>query len=295
MWSVSPWTLFVSLLLLGTGFGCASAKPFQAVQPIPTGKGIVYVYEGAPGHLGFNAVLIEVFMKNNVVGCLQGNDYLAFQCAPGPVAVSTGFMVPGEAITADSMSSVTLNVEPGGQYYVKVEYSAPAFQNARITPTVVPEQDALAQIKDCTAGQPHLSLAATLSGNVNPGVDLKSFKSVYVIDDKDDSTTAPLVADRLRAQGYVVRTGLAENMPADTQCLVKIQEQWFWDLTTYLLQLQIELRNPQTQASYAYGTVRRVQPRGRRPAEIMSTEVVNAIFNGGMPEGVDVAPETAQP
>jgi hypothetical protein len=265
------------------------------VQPIPAGKGIVYVYQSSPGTWNYDINRVEVFINNNVVGCVQGKEYMAFQCTPGPVAVSTGLNVAWQTIDMNTMTSVSLDVRPGGQYYVRVQFSMPFLHNPTVVPTVVADDDALGQLKECTLGEPGKGLADVLSGDVTPGVNLNDIKSVYVIQNKEDATTAPLVADRLRALGYAVRTGPAREMPPGTQCLVKIQEQWFWDTATYLLELRADLIDPRIPLTFASGTVRRVAPYSRRPAEIMATEVVNAMFNGGRPPGVDVAPQAVQP
>jgi hypothetical protein len=281
-------SMFIVLVFLTcAGSGCApSGPPFQAVQPIPSNKGIVYVYQLSPAYNGFFPVPAEVLINNSAVGRLLGNDYVAFQCTPGPVTVSTGW---GEGLIGAGM-----NVEAGQQYYIRIQSTGQDEYRVEFRPKVVAEGQAMSELKDCRLSRADKGLTAVFSGTVTPGVNLSDIKSAYVCQD-DASTTAPLVADRLRAQGLTVKTGLAKDRPADTQCQVTIEEHWFWDLATYLLQLHIELLNPQTKVPYATATVCRAKPEARHGPNVMATEVVNAIYNNGYPPGVAIAPQMGTP
>lgn len=278
--------------LLGLGLiamlgitGCATkGKPFQAVQPIPPGKGVLYVYN-APSHRGPSEVLIN----DSAVGHLRGADYLAFLCQPGPLTVSTGW--------EKELNEVTVNIESGRQQFVGVEFRALlgraifslglAPEKNDIKPMLVPESQALTQIKKSGLVEASRGLATELSGKVTPGTDLASFKKVYVDVGEKKWETPPFIVSGLSARGYTVKSGAAEDMPADTECLVKLREKWFWDLGTYLLKLQVEFLNPQTKAVYASATVDRRIPQGRRGPKVMAAEALNAIFNHGMPAGVE--------
>ena len=99
--------------------------------------------------------------------------------------------------------------------------------------------------------------------------------------------TPPFLVSGLKARGYTVTSGAAGDMPTDTECLVQLHEKWFWDLGTYLLSLKVELVNPQTKAVYASALVKRASPQGRRGPKIMAAEALNAIFNNGLPAGVE--------
>jgi hypothetical protein len=267
-------------------FGCATAKgkPFQALQPIPADKGVLYVYND-PAH----RCPSEVMINDSAVGHLRGGDYAAFLCRPGPLTVSTGWET--------EINSALLNIAPGSQSFVSVDcryrvgrallslgFAPDKFD---IKPKLVSEQEGLAQIQKWGLVEASHGLASELSGNVTPGSDLALFKTLYVDVGEKGWETPPFIVSGLSARGYTVKSGAAENMPADTECLVKPVEKWFWDLGTYLLELNVEFLNPQTKAVYATAKVRRAIPQGRRGPKIMATEALNAIFNHGMPEGVE--------
>jgi hypothetical protein len=278
-------SLFLVITTATMMTGCATkGKPFQLVQPIPPGKGVLYVYND-PSHRG----LSEVLINDSAVGCLRSADYLAFLCQPGPLTVSTGW----ETV----INSATVNIEPGSQSFVSVDCR---FLTGRaifslglapdkfdIKPKLVPEQEALGQIKKWGLVGPNHGLASEVTGNVAPGTDLTRLKIFYVDVGEKSWETPPFFVSGLSARGCTVKSGAAGDMPADTECLVKLHEKWFWDLGTYLLTLKVELLNPQTKAAYASATVRRAEPQGRRGPKIMAAEALNAIFSRGMPPGVE--------
>ena len=277
-------TLFLAISTAAVMTGCATkGKTFQLVQPIPPDRGILYVYND-PSHQG----LSEVLINDSAVGCLRGRDYLAFLCQPGPLTVSTGWET--------ELNHAAVNIEPGSQQFVSVDCRyrlGRAIFSLGIAPTkfdikpkLVPEGEALGQIKKWRLAEPDHGLASEVTGKVAPGTDLTRLKVVYVDVGEKSWETPPFIVSGLSARGCTVESGAAGDMPPDTECLVKLHEKWFWDLGTYLLTLEVELLNPQTKAVLASAKVRRAIPQGRRGPKIMATEALNAIFNNGMPPGV---------
>ena len=279
--------LYVWLVLVGAGLmtGCATkGKPFQAVQPIPSGKGLLYVYND-PSHRG----RCEVMINDSGVGCLRGADYLAFQCPPGPLTVGTGWET--------EITNLTVLVETNAQTFVRVECRALigrailslglAPDKFNITPRLMPEPEALAQIQKMGLGESCHGLASDFVGTVTPGTDLAVLKTFYVALGEKESKTAPFIVSGLSARGREVKTGPARDVPPDTQCLVQVREDWFWDLGTYLLTVHVEFLDPKTKAVYASAKIRRAEPQGRRGPKVMAAEALNAIFNHGLPEGVE--------
>lgn len=87
------------------------------------------------------------------------------------------------------------------------------------------------------------------SASVATDVDITKLKSIYVLrSESDDRGVYITIAEQLRKLGYAVSTGAAANMPADTEAVLSYQAQWQWDVTMYLLDLRVTLRNPRTDA-----------------------------------------------
>jgi hypothetical protein len=249
--------------------GCATpGKPFQLVQPIPADKGILYVY--ANSH---NNTFSEVLINDAAVGGLWSKKYLVLQCKPGPLTVSTGWF--------EKIYSLDINIEPGSQSFVMAT-------TGTTIPKLVPEQEALGQIQKKNLAELNHGLVAKLTKSDMPaGTDLTAFKKLYVDVGEKGWKTPPFIVSGLSARGYVVTSGPAENMPADTDCLVKLKEKWFWDLKMYLLRLDVSLVNPQTKAVYATATVERAEPQGRLGPKVLAAEALNAMFNNFWPAGVE--------
>ena len=87
------------------------------------------------------------------------------------------------------------------------------------------------------------------SASVAVDTDIAKLTSIYVLrSEPDDRGVYITIAEQLRKLGYAVSTGTAATMPADTDAVLSYQAQWQWDMTMYLLDLRVTLRNPKTDA-----------------------------------------------
>ena len=115
-----------------------------------------------------------------------------------------------------------------------------------------------------------------VSGSTTPGVTLSRYRTFYIVRDKQtDATDAMQKA--LSMRGFIVTTGPESSLPAGTDCKVLVRDHWTWDMTMYLLELQVDVLDPRTGALYAQG--RSYHPSlERKDAETMANEVVEKIF-----------------
>jgi hypothetical protein len=87
------------------------------------------------------------------------------------------------------------------------------------------------------------------SAAVAADTDITKLKSIYVVrSEGDDRGVYIAIAEQLRKLGHTVSTGPESNVPALTDAVLSYQAQWQWDMTMYLLDLRITLRNPATGA-----------------------------------------------
>jgi hypothetical protein len=115
-----------------------------------------------------------------------------------------------------------------------------------------------------------------VSGSVTPGVSLSQLRSFYIVRDKQSDATDAM-QKALAARGYVATTGPEASIPAGTDCKVLVRDHWMWDITMYLLELQVDIINPKTGALYAQG--RSYHPSlERKDAETMANEIAEKIF-----------------
>ena len=121
------------------------------------------------------------------------------------------------------------------------------------------------------------------TATVSPSSDLSALKTMYVKHfPSDNSGVNTEIADRLRSKGFVVTTGAA-SPPANVDAIVNYKDKWMWDITMYLLELTIDIRDPKTEAILATGNSYHTSLT-RLSQTAMVNEVVDNIFNGaGMP------------
>ena len=93
------------------------------------------------------------------------------------------------------------------------------------------------------------------TANVDPSTDLSSIKTMYVKKIPEDGRGINmLIADKLRSKGITVTTG-TEPPVSNVEAVVTYIDKWMWDITMYMIQLDVQIRNPKTD------DVPRIQPR----------------------------------
>ena len=114
---------------------------------------------------------------------------------------------------------------------------------------------------------------------VNPTTNLSALKTMYVQHyESDNSGVNEEIAQHLRDKGVVVTTGSGEP-PSGIDALVTYEDHWRWDITMYLLQLKITIRNPNTEYVLASGVSLHTSLSRKSQTE-MVTEVINNIYSG---------------
>lgn len=84
------------------------------------------------------------------------------------------------------------------------------------------------------------------TANVMPDADLGKVKSLYVVKDpKDERGIDELIKKNLAKRGYQVEGGLEQAAPYKADAVVTYLDKWMWDITMYMIELTITVRNPQ--------------------------------------------------
>jgi hypothetical protein len=117
------------------------------------------------------------------------------------------------------------------------------------------------------------------TASVSPGADITKLKSLYVVKfDPDERGVNTLIANELAAMGFTAKTGAEAEKPSDVDALVTYRDKWFWDITMYMLELDVTLRNPQSNFPLAVGNSLHTSLT-RKSSEEMVKEVLRNIFN----------------
>jgi hypothetical protein len=123
-----------------------------------------------------------------------------------------------------------------------------------------------------------LSGCASMSSQKAPNANLSTLKSFYVVQlASDERSIDKVIADQLIGMGFTATHGKADATPQNVDAVVTYQDRWMWDITMYMMELNIQLRAPQTQMTLASGKSFRPSLQRRSPEE-MAKEVLTSIF-----------------
>ncbi|WP_419657835.1 hypothetical protein [Desulfosarcina variabilis] len=108
--------------------------------------------------------------------------------------------------------------------------------------------------------------------------DLSQAKRFYIAHNPDDTTPLDVIIEaELNKQGFYATHGDKADLPEDTDILITYEFHWYWDFTNYLLQFEIELRDPNTGVPLARGESWRASLARRTPEE-MANEILEPLL-----------------
>lgn len=111
------------------------------------------------------------------------------------------------------------------------------------------------------------------TSSVDPSTDLASLKSFHVQKyEEDEHGTDVVIAQKLRDFGFEVKPS-----GDDVDAIVTYQDKWFWDITFYMLELTVTLRDPASNFPLATGNSYHTS-LSRKSQEGMVDEVLTNIF-----------------
>ncbi|RTE65969.1 hypothetical protein EH243_09815 [Amphritea opalescens] len=117
-----------------------------------------------------------------------------------------------------------------------------------------------------------------LISDVDPQVDISKMKSFHVVKfEKDNRGIEKLIANKLNSMGLDASSGTNKTPSHPVDVIVEYQDKWMWDLTMYMLELNINFRDPETNYQFATGRSFRTSLARKSPEEMVD-EVLNDIF-----------------
>jgi len=122
--------------------------------------------------------------------------------------------------------------------------------------------------------------AESLTAKRMPGADLSPLKTVYVQKlPADERGIDLLIANQLTRMGFIATNGASETSPSPADAIVTYQDKWMWDITMYMLQLSVQIRDGQTRMVLATGQAMHTSLVRKSPEEMVE-EVLAEIFKG---------------
>ncbi len=130
-------------------------------------------------------------------------------------------------------------------------------------------------------------VSTSLTADVDPEVDLSSLQTFYVAKYSGDKRgTGEKIVEGLQAMGKEASFGVDQQPEEPVDVVVQYRDKWMWDITMYMLELNIELRDGQTNYKFASGQSNRTS-LARRSAQEMIREVLDKIFGVETAAGED--------
>ncbi|MBC8040014.1 MAG: hypothetical protein H7Y06_05685 [Opitutaceae bacterium] len=118
-----------------------------------------------------------------------------------------------------------------------------------------------------------------LHSDVAPGANLASVQKIHVVHlPADERRVDRLIADRLAVMGRVATFGEKSEMPVDTQAIITYQDKWMWDITMYMIELNVQVRDPKSEIALATGHSLRTSLVRKSPPSMVE-EVLTDIFS----------------
>jgi len=118
----------------------------------------------------------------------------------------------------------------------------------------------------------------SLSADIDPSANLKTHKSIYVRKlATDDRGIEKLIADYLNSIGKTASFGSEEQPDQSVDAILTYQDRWMWDITMYMLELRIQVRDPGTEYAFATAETYRTSLKRKDP-EYMVKEVIDKLF-----------------
>jgi len=143
----------------------------------------------------------------------------------------------------------------------------------------------LARLSTCLVAMTLLLLSGCAvnraTANVDPSANLASVKRVHVVKVKEDERGInQVIADRLSQLGMKASTGPEKVDGVDA--VVTYVDKWMWDITMYMLELTVVVRDPKTDFPLATGNSLHTSLTRKSPKEMVD-EVTTNIFKGVKP------------
>lgn len=117
------------------------------------------------------------------------------------------------------------------------------------------------------------------SATVDPTANLATIKRVHVVHQPDDGRNInQVIADQLTKMGYSATTSDVKPKDAkDVDAVVTYLDKWMWDLTMYMIELTIVVRDPANDFPLATGNSLHTSLTRKSPKEMVE-EVTANIF-----------------
>lgn len=116
------------------------------------------------------------------------------------------------------------------------------------------------------------------TANVDPSLQWDKIKSLHIKQTEgEDGSTRKLISEKFKSAGFAVTSDPEPQGKPDA--VVTYLDRWMWDITMYMLELTITLKEPQTNAALATGNSFHTSLTRKSPKEMVDEVVENILKN----------------
>ena len=117
------------------------------------------------------------------------------------------------------------------------------------------------------------------TATVDPSMRWDTIKTMHVKKlEGEDGTTRKLIVDKLRSKGFTVT---ADPQPmGQVDAVVTYRDRWMWDITMYMIELTITVREPKSDFPLATGNSYHTSLTRKSPPEMVDEVVENILKQG---------------
>lgn len=138
----------------------------------------------------------------------------------------------------------------------------------------IPGLTALAAVVLLASGCAVNRATATLT----PGADVGRVRTIYIEKEKGDDRAIDLIVKKnLERRGYAVTTGDAPKPDKPVDATLSYVDRWMWDITMYMLELTVTLRDPVTSFPMAVGNSFHTSLTRKSPEEMVDEVLGNML------------------
>lgn len=113
---------------------------------------------------------------------------------------------------------------------------------------------------------------------LSPGTDLSTIKTVYVVKQpKDTKNIDDLIKTNLEKRGFTVIKGPESTSPYPADAALTYADRWFWDITMYMIELTVNLRDPKSGFPLAMGNAMHTSLNRKSPEGMVDEVVTNML------------------
>jgi len=116
------------------------------------------------------------------------------------------------------------------------------------------------------------------TATIDPSANMGSIKTIHIKKfGPDKHSLDVLIADKARSMGLTTTTG--DTTAANADAVITYVDKWMWDITMYMIELTIQVRDPKTDFTLAVGNSYHTSLTRKNPTEMVD-EVMANIFKG---------------